>query len=238
MKLYLSILVKFNLSLVCCQLTWFTTSSQKSGLFFETLQGSPSQAIFTHSLSTILQRFLKLAWFKCAVPPFFVRLNRKLRFQIPLDFLFWVIDGLSRPGQGLRDLSPFNSRQYDLDIVHFVKRKGEQFKQVGSVDQYQKLHNFVCSRFRYLRQSKKINRGSLFLSLNQKFEIFSQFSMKDTVGEVKTTKEISNTSISFLSALKLFHFLQSSSFWNVCNDVRLVTAKYVFCAKSIYPNPN
>ena len=122
MKLYLSILVKFNLSLVCCQLTWFTTSSQKSGLFFETLQGSPSQAIFTHSLSTILQRFLKLAWFKCAVPPFFVRLNRKLRFQIPLDFLFWVIDGLSRPGQGLRDLSPFNSRQW-LGHRTFSKKK-------------------------------------------------------------------------------------------------------------------
>ena len=33
MKLYLSILVKFNLSLVFCQLTWFTTSSQKSSLF-------------------------------------------------------------------------------------------------------------------------------------------------------------------------------------------------------------
>ena len=33
MKLYLSILVKFNLSLVFCQLTWFPRSSQKSSLF-------------------------------------------------------------------------------------------------------------------------------------------------------------------------------------------------------------
>ena len=33
MKLYLSILVKFNLSLVFCQLTWFPTSNQKSSLF-------------------------------------------------------------------------------------------------------------------------------------------------------------------------------------------------------------
>ena len=115
MKLYLSILVKFNLSLVFCQLTWFTTSSQESSLY---PQLHNFHAYSFHYFAEVSQTCL----IQMCCPSFFVRLNRKLRLQIPLDFLFWVIDGLSRPGQGLRDLSPFNSRQW-LGHWTFSKKK-------------------------------------------------------------------------------------------------------------------
>ena len=113
MKLYLSILVKFNLSLVFCQLTWFPTSNQKSSLFSQLHkdhQTKQSSCILFPLFAEVSQTCL----IQMCCPSFFVRLNRKLRLQIPLDFLFWVIDGLSRPGQGLRDLSPFNSSSYIL----------------------------------------------------------------------------------------------------------------------------
>ena len=121
MKLYLSILVKFNLSLVFCQLTWFPTSNQKSSLFSQLHkdhQTKQSSCILFPLFAEVSQTCL----IQMCCPSFFVRLNRKLRLQIPLDFLFWVIDGLSRPGQGLRDLSPFNSRQW-LGHRTFSKKK-------------------------------------------------------------------------------------------------------------------